>query len=86
MKIGNHETFTKPNRPKEMFSSFLYLSNCFKWTDSITSCLFSSRPQIREQMCLETHFQYEFPIFGRFGQSGRQRKKVQSMQLFRPIF
>ena len=52
MKIGNHETFTKPNRHKEMFSSFLYLSNCFKWTDSVTSCLFSSGPQIRGQMCL----------------------------------
>ena len=30
--------------------------------------------QIREQMCLETHFQYEFSILGRFGQSGLQRK------------
>ena len=26
-------------------------------------------PQIREQICLETHFQHEFPILGRFGQS-----------------
>jgi hypothetical protein len=32
-------------------------------------------PQIREQMCLETHFQYEFPTLGSFGQSGLQRKK-----------
>ena len=31
--------------------------------------------QIREQMCLETHFQYEFSFLGRFGQSGLQRKK-----------
>ena len=38
--------------------------------------------QIREQMCLdlclETHFQYEFSILGRFGQSGLQRKKIQT--------
>jgi hypothetical protein len=31
--------------------------------------------QIREQMCLEAHFQYENSVFGRFGQSGLQRKK-----------
>ena len=28
-----------------------------------------------EQMCLETHFQYEFSILGCFGQSGLQREK-----------
>ena len=32
-------------------------------------------PQIREQTCLETHFQYEFSILGCFGQSGWERKK-----------
>ena len=32
------------------------------------------KTQIREQMCLETNFQYEFPILGRFGQLGLQRK------------
>ena len=46
--------------------------------------------QIREQMRLETHFQYEFPILGRFGQSGLQiKKKIQtaiSMLLLRPVF
>ena len=26
--------------------------------------------QIREHMCLETHFQNEFSFLGRFGQSG----------------
>ena len=31
--------------------------------------------KIREQMRLETHFQYEFPILGRFGQSGAADKK-----------
>ena len=39
-------------------------------------------------MCLKTHFQYEFSILGRFGQSGLQRKKIQtviSMQLLRPV-
>ena len=42
--------------------------------------------QIREQMCLETLFRYEFPILDGFGQSGLQRKKIQtaiSMQLLR---
>ena len=37
-------------------------------------------------MCLETHFQYKFPILGRFGQSGRE-KKIQtaiSVLLLRP--
>ena len=34
--------------------------------------------QIRELMCLETHFQFEFLILGRFGQSGLQRKKNQN--------
>ena len=40
--------------------------------------------QISRQMCLETHFQYEFLILGRFGQSGLQRKK-QARKGFRPI-
>ena len=31
--------------------------------------------QIREQICLVTHFQLEFPILGCSGQSGLQRKK-----------
>ena len=46
-------------------------------------------PQIREQMSLKTHFQYEFSILGRFGQSRLQRKKIPiviSMQLLRPVF
>ena len=45
--------------------------------------------QIREQMCLERHFQYKNSILGRFGQSGLQRKKIQtaiSMLLLRPVF
>ena len=29
-------------------------------------------------MCLETHFQYEFSLLGRFGQAGLQRKKNQT--------
>ena len=33
------------------------------------------QPQIREQMCLETHFQYEFSILGHFGKSGSREKK-----------
>ena len=40
-------------------------------------------------MCLKTHFQYEFSILGRFGQSGLQRKKIQtviSMQILKPVF
>ena len=52
--------------------------------------MYCKRPQIREQMCLETHFQYEFSFLGRFGQSGRAaEKKVQtviSMLLLRPVF
>ena len=46
-------------------------------------------PQIREQMCLETHFQYEFTILGRFGQSAAEKKTIQtaiSMLLLRPVF
>ena len=38
----------------------------------------------REQMCLETYFQYEFSTSGHFGQLELQRKKIQiviSMQL-----
>ena len=35
----------------------------------------SLKAQIREQMCLETNFQYKFSFLGRFGQSGLQRKK-----------
>jgi hypothetical protein len=41
------------------------------------------QPQIREQMCLETHFQYEFSI--RLGGRAAEEKKIQtaiSMQLF----
>jgi hypothetical protein len=40
-------------------------------------------------MSLETHFQYENPILGRFEQSGLQRKKIQtaiSMLLLRAVF
>ena len=33
------------------------------------------KPQIRKQMCLETHLQYENSVLGRFGQSGLQKKK-----------
>ena len=48
------------------------------------------KSQIREQKCLEKHFQYEFSILGRFGQPGAaEGKKVQtaiSMQLLRPVF
>ena len=33
------------------------------------------KPQIREQMFLEIHFQYEYSILGNFGQSGLMRKK-----------
>ena len=45
--------------------------------------------QIREQMCLETHFQYEFSFLGCFGQSGCREKEIQtaiSMLLLRPAF
>ena len=38
-----------------------------------TACQVES--QIIEQMCLETHYQYENSVFGRFGQSGMQRRK-----------
>ena len=51
--------------------------------------VFGWKPQIREQMCLETHFQYEFSILGCFGQSGLQRKKIQTtinILLLRPVF
>ena len=47
------------------------------------------KTQIREQMCHETHFQYEFSILGHFGQSGLQRKKIQtaiSMLLLRTVY
>jgi hypothetical protein len=47
------------------------------------------KPQIREQMCLETHFQYENLILACFGQSGLQRKKIQTaiiMLLLRAVF
>ena len=30
--------------------------------------------KISEKMCLETHFQYEYSILDRFGQSGRREK------------
>ena len=40
--------------------------------DNETHCRCKS--QIREQMCLETHFRYEFSFLGNFGQSGLQRK------------
>ena len=33
------------------------------------------KTEIREQMCIETNFRYEFPILGRFGHSGLQKKK-----------
>ena len=33
------------------------------------------KSQIREQMCLETLFQYENSVLGRFGQSRLQREK-----------
>jgi hypothetical protein len=36
------------------------------------------KSQIREKICLEKHFQYEFSILGRFGQTGLQRKKGQT--------
>ena len=39
---------------------------------------FGVNAQIREQMCLETHFQSENSVLGRFGQSGVQRKKIQT--------
>jgi hypothetical protein len=39
-----------------------------------------------EQMLLETHFQYENPILGRFGQSGLQRKKIQAAISLRAVF
>ena len=48
----------------------------------------SLKAQIREQMCLETNFQYKFSFLGRFGQSGLQRKKIQtaiSTLLLRPV-
>jgi hypothetical protein len=46
-------------------------------------------PQIREQMCLETHFQYEFSIFWPFWAVGAAEKKIQtaiSMLPLRPFF
>ena len=49
-----------------------------------------SDTQISRQVCLETHFQHEFSILVRFGQSGLQReKKIQiakSMLLLRLFF
>ena len=33
------------------------------------------KTQIIEHMCLETHFQYDFPILRPFGQLGLQTKK-----------
>ena len=44
----------------------------------------SSLAQIREQMCLKTHFQYEFSFLGRFGHSGLQIKNP-NCHKYRPI-
>ena len=46
------------------------------------------KSQIREQMCLQTHFKYEFSFMGNFVQSGYGEKKIQTaicMLLLRPV-
>ena len=55
----------------------------------VTSTTGACASQIREQMCLETHFQYEFSFLGSLRKSGLQRKKIQaaiSMLLLGPVF
>ena len=37
----------------------------------------NQRPEISRQIYLETHFQFQFTIMGRFGQPGQQKKKSQ---------
>ena len=53
---------------KENFSDFC---NSAKKMNSFCPLL----TQIREHMCLETHFQYENSVLGCFGQSGLLREK-----------
>ena len=43
-------------------------------------------PEIREQMYLETHFQYEFSFFGCFGQLGLQSKKNPNYHKYASFF
>ena len=53
-------------------SKTVWRIDCFQRVSAVV------HPQIRDQMCLETNFQYYFSLLGRFGQSGLQRKKVQT--------
>ena len=67
-----HEFFAVENIEKSNFNTKSTLQ-------FLSSLKIDNISQIREQMCLETHFQYEFSFLGHFGQSGLQReKKIQT--------
>ena len=70
-------------------TNFLHKENSISFRKRKLECMTHVVAQIGEQMCLETNFQYEFSFLGRFGQSGLQRKKIQtaiSVLLLRPVF
>ena len=70
----------------------LYYKGCARYISKLPLCrkLKTDCTIAQHVLSLETHFQYEFSIMGRFGQSGLQRKKKSklpfSMLLLRPVF
>ena len=73
-------SITIATQVSNFFTSYLlfYIADR-QWPQRRKAFSLTIKSQIKEQICLEKHFQYEFSILGRFGQPGLQReKKIQA--------